>query len=109
MRVIPLQSSQDAYIATGAGGVGSEATDPGSDKYWTFKYSGYCQTSDQIRTEYQIVSMLTGLFREVEPSTIYKPDPRLRGIAKSIEMRQRTTEVLNALTAFEAEFERLIA
>ena len=78
------------------------------DKVLASKYSGHYQAGDQVRAEYQIVSMLTGLFWEVEHSTMYKPDPRLRRIAESIEMTQRTTAVLNALIAFEAEFGRLI-
>jgi hypothetical protein len=46
------------------------------------KYYGYCsQASDKVKGEYQVVSMLTGLFWEVEHSAIYKPDARLSGIA----------------------------
>src|SRR5664280_3024387 len=55
----------------------------------------------------QIVSMLTGLFWEVEHSAIYKPTPSLKGIARSLEMQQRTRDVLRALRSFEEEFERL--
>lgn len=72
------------------------------------KYSGHCQTGDQVRAEYQIVSMLTGLFWEVEHSAMYKPDPRFRGVADSLEMRQRRTTVFDALRAFETEFERVL-
>jgi hypothetical protein len=73
-----------------------------------FKYSGYCQTGDRVKAEYQIVSMLTGLFWEVEHSAIYKPAPRFRGIARSLGMQQRSTAVLEALRAFETEFEDLV-
>jgi ppGpp synthetase/RelA/SpoT-type nucleotidyltranferase len=73
-----------------------------------FKYSGHCQTGDQVRAEYQIVSMMTGLFWEVEHSAMYKPAPRIRGVAKSLEMKQRRAIVLDALRAFEAEFESLV-
>jgi ppGpp synthetase/RelA/SpoT-type nucleotidyltranferase len=72
------------------------------------KYHGYCNASERIRGEYQIVSMLTGLFWEVEHSTIYKPTPRLRSVARSLAMRQRTKEVNEALNAFEDEFESLL-
>jgi ppGpp synthetase/RelA/SpoT-type nucleotidyltranferase len=72
------------------------------------KYHGYCNASERIRGEYQIVSMLTGLFWEVEHSAIYKPAPRLRSVARSFAMQQRSKEVLNALKAFEDEFEALI-
>jgi hypothetical protein len=52
--------------------------------------------------------MLVGLFWEVEHSTIYKPSPQLKGVSQSLEMRQRNSEVLKALKAFEEEFERLV-
>jgi hypothetical protein len=77
------------------------------DKHLAFKYSGHYQAGDQVKAEYQIVLTLIGLFWEVEHSTIYKPDPRLKGIADSIEMTQQRTMVNKALTAFETEFERL--
>lgn len=71
------------------------------------KYYGYCAVSSKIQSEYQIVSMLTGLFWEVEHAAIYKPSPDLKGIARSLEMQQRTRDVLQALRGFEEEFERL--
>jgi hypothetical protein len=52
--------------------------------------------------------MLTALFWEVEHTAIYKPSPNLKGVARSLEMQQRTTEVLKALQAFEEEFESLV-
>jgi len=72
-----------------------------------FKYYGYCQASDKVRGEYQVVSMLTGLFSEVEHSAIYKPDARLSGIADHRGMRERTRDVAKALKAFEEQFEAL--
>jgi hypothetical protein len=72
------------------------------------KYHGYSDASERIRGEYQIVSMLTGLFWEVEHSAIYKPAPRLKGIARSLAMQQLSKEVVDALRAFEDEFEALI-
>jgi ppGpp synthetase/RelA/SpoT-type nucleotidyltranferase len=72
------------------------------------KYHGYCDASDRIRGEYQIVSMLTGLFWVVEHSAIYKPAPLYKGLAESLVMQQRTKEVNEALKAFEDEFEALI-
>ena len=71
------------------------------------KYFGYCQASERIKGEYQIVSMLTGLFWEVEHAAIYKPDPRLTGIAMHRGMRDRTRAVTKALRAFEDQFEVL--
>ena len=73
-----------------------------------FSYFGHCVASDRVQGEYQIVSMLTGLFWQVEHSAIYKPDPRLKGIAQSLEMRKCTAEVYSALQKFEREFERLV-
>lgn len=84
---------------------------PGSvegDQPLAFKYHGYCEASTQVRGEFQIVSMLTGLFWQVEHSAIYKPEPRLRGVARSLAMQQRTREVLDTLRAFEEEFEALL-
>jgi ppGpp synthetase/RelA/SpoT-type nucleotidyltranferase len=72
------------------------------------KYYGYGgQASDKIKGEYQVVSMLTGLFWEVEHSAIYKPDARLSGIADHRGMRERTGDVVKALRAFEEQFEAL--
>jgi len=79
-----------------------------SDEPQAFKYHGYCQASTQVRGEFQIVSMLTGLFWKVEHSAIYKPDPRLRGVAGSRVMKQRTQEVYDTLKAFEEEFENVL-
>ena len=71
-----------------------------------FTYYGYCKgVSDAIKGEYQIVSMLTGLFWEVEHSAMYKPSPDLKGVARSLAMQERYKDVLNALKAFEEEFE----
>ena len=73
-------------------------------------YHGYHkQASSKVQGEFQIVSMLAGLFWEVEHSAMYKPTPRLKGVAHSREMKQRRREVQRALKDFEEEFERLIA
>jgi hypothetical protein len=73
-----------------------------------FKYWGFSAASNAISGEYQIVSMLTGLFWEIEHSAIYKPSPELRGVARSLEMKEPIANVLRALSGFEEEFERLI-
>jgi hypothetical protein len=73
-----------------------------------FKYWGFSAASNAISGEYQIVSMLTGLFWEIEHSAIYKPSPQLRGVARSLEMKEPIANVLRALSGFEEEFERLI-
>lgn len=69
------------------------------------KYFGYCAGSGKIKGEYQIVSMLTGLFWEVEHSAIYKPAPRLRGLVKLAGMQAREAAVIKALNDFNQEFE----
>jgi len=70
-----------------------------------FKYWGFSAASNEISGEYQIVSMLTGLFWEVEHSAIYKPSPQLRGVVRSPKMREPIANVLKALSAFDEEFE----
>jgi hypothetical protein len=72
------------------------------------KYSGYCEASNRVRGEIQIVPMLIGLFWEVEHSAIYKPSPRLRGVAAHLEMKRCASEVYKALRAFEQQFEALL-
>jgi hypothetical protein len=73
-----------------------------------FKYYGHCsQASAKVKGEYQVVSMLTGLFWEVEHSAIYKPDARLGGISEHLGMLSRTRDVMKALKAFEEQFEAL--
>jgi len=74
-----------------------------------YKYFGHCNASNnQVYGEYQITSILTGRFWEVEHSAIYKPSPELRGVPRSLEMRERTADVYKALRDFEDEFERLL-
>jgi len=72
------------------------------------KYHGHCKASDKVWGEFQVVPLLTALFWEVEHAAIYKPSPSLKGIARSPQMRLRTTEVLDALRTFEDEFETLV-
>jgi hypothetical protein len=71
------------------------------------KYYGHCDASTTVQGEYQILSMLTGLFWQVEHAAIYKPSPNLKGVAASLEMQQHMTDVLVAIRRFEEEFERL--
>jgi hypothetical protein len=74
------------------------------------KYSGYCRgISEKVRGEYQVVPMLVGLFWEVEHSAMYKPDPSLKGIGKSTEMKKLKADVEDALMRFEAGVERFVS
>jgi hypothetical protein len=69
------------------------------------KYHGHClDVSERVRAEYQIVPLLVGLFWEVEHSAMYKPDPSLKGIATSSEMKRLKAEVEDSLSRFEAGF-----
>jgi hypothetical protein len=70
-----------------------------------YKYSGFHEVSKRVTGEYQIVSMLVGLFWQVEHSTIYKPIPELRGATRALSMQEKTSDVLRSLAAFEEEFE----
>jgi ppGpp synthetase/RelA/SpoT-type nucleotidyltranferase len=70
-----------------------------------FKYCGYHDASATVKAEYQIVSVLTGLFWDVEHSVMYKPHQRLGFVSEHLGMNQRTSEVFQALQAFEEEFE----
>jgi ppGpp synthetase/RelA/SpoT-type nucleotidyltranferase len=73
------------------------------------KYYGYCrEASTKVRGEYQVASMLIGLFMEAEHSPIYKPPPELKGAAGNQEMKQRRKEVYDSLRAFDEEFDALI-
>lgn len=72
------------------------------------KYSGRWNPDDPFRAEVQVVSLLVGLFWEVEHAAIYKPNPNLRGVAKSIEMSRKVAAVETALREFEIEFQRLV-
>jgi ppGpp synthetase/RelA/SpoT-type nucleotidyltranferase len=73
-----------------------------------FKYFGKFEMSDTVQGEFQVVSMLTGLFWDVEHAALYKPSPELRGLARSPKIQQRSWDVLKALKAFEEEFEELV-
>jgi ppGpp synthetase/RelA/SpoT-type nucleotidyltranferase len=72
------------------------------------KYAGLRNPADAVRAEIQIVSLLVGLFWEVEHAAIYKPSPSLRGVEKSPAMQSKTAAVLAALRDFEEEFDRQI-
>lgn len=72
------------------------------------KYHGLRNPGDAVEAEVQIVSLLVGLFWEVEHSALYKPSPNLRGVQESPAMKHRRDAVLSALRDFEVEFDRQI-
>ena len=69
------------------------------------KYHGYCGAHCQVRAEVQLMSMLVGMFWEVEHAALYKPGEHLRGIERSLEMQARYADVICALNSFETELE----
>lgn len=79
-----------------------------ADPPLALKYYGYVGANPTIRGEYQVVSLSTGLFWEIEHAAIYKPTPELKGVAESLEMKERTQDVIDALQRFEEAFERLM-
>jgi hypothetical protein len=72
------------------------------------KYFGKWSSDARITAEVQIVSLLIGLFWEVEHAAIYKPNPDLRGVIASSSVIRKRDEVLNALHEFETAFEEAI-
>jgi ppGpp synthetase/RelA/SpoT-type nucleotidyltranferase len=71
------------------------------------KYHGYLDSRCLIRAEIQLMSMLVGMFWEVEHAALYKPGEELRGVEISVKMQSRYVDVIRALHSFEAEFESL--
>ncbi len=71
------------------------------------KYHGYC-SGREIRSEIQIMSLLIGMYWEVEHAALYKPGDRLRGMEISLKMQQRNADVIRALNEFEVQFESLV-
>jgi hypothetical protein len=55
------------------------------------------------------MSMLIGMFWEVEHAALYKPGERLRDMEVSLKMQDRNADVIRAMFAFETEFEALVA
>src|SRR6185436_18939241 len=64
-----------------------------SDPPLALKYFGKWTAAGRIHAEVQLVSLLVGLFWEVEHSAIYQPNPNLRGVARSEAVIQRRNEV----------------
>jgi ppGpp synthetase/RelA/SpoT-type nucleotidyltranferase len=79
-----------------------------SDAPLALKYSGKWSSDARITAEVQIVSLLIGLFWEVEHAAIYKPNPNLHGVVRSTAVIQRRDEVLSALERFGSAFEEAI-
>jgi ppGpp synthetase/RelA/SpoT-type nucleotidyltranferase len=80
---------------------------PDSANSLALKYHGYLPEHCTVRAEIQLMSMLVGMFWEVEHAALYKPGDQLRGMGIALKMQPRYAEVIHALNTFEAEFETL--
>jgi ppGpp synthetase/RelA/SpoT-type nucleotidyltranferase len=80
---------------------------PGTASPQALKYHGRCSPHCRISAEIQLISMLIGLFWEVEHGALYKPVEQLRHIGISERMKVHYAEVIRALNSFEEEFENV--
>lgn len=77
------------------------------NKPLAWKYHGHCSTSQKIRAEIQVMSMLNGLFWHVEHDAFYKPrDPGLRGADRNAVIRGYINGVYNAFDELESALEQ---
>jgi ppGpp synthetase/RelA/SpoT-type nucleotidyltranferase len=77
------------------------------NKPLAWKYHGHCSTSQKIRAEIQVMSMLNGLFWHVEHDAFYKPrDPGLRGADRNAVIRGYINDVYNAFDELESALEQ---
>lgn len=73
-----------------------------------YKYFGKIEAIEGLTCELQIMPLLFSRFLDVEHDVIYKPDPKYKGIERSLEMRKQKTKVLDQLKEFEMQFINLI-
>jgi ppGpp synthetase/RelA/SpoT-type nucleotidyltranferase len=78
---------------------------PDNANLLALKYHGFCNSHCHVRAEIQLMSMLIGLFWEVEHGALYKPGERLRQVEISTKMQKHYAEVIQALSSFEQKFE----
>jgi len=78
---------------------------PGTANPLALKYHGFCSPQCPVQAEIQLISMLIGLFWEVEHGALYKPGERLREAEISEKMQKHYADVVRALGSFEEEFE----
>jgi len=74
---------------------------PGTTSLLALKYHGFCSPHCHVRAEIQLISMLIGLFWEVEHGALYKPGERLREAEISTKMQNHYAEVIRTLSSFE--------
>jgi ppGpp synthetase/RelA/SpoT-type nucleotidyltranferase len=80
-----------------------------SSEILALKYHGLCSPHSAVRSEIQVLSLLIGLFWEVEHGALYKPSPRLVAEVKHEVLQARNDDVIDALLAFEHAFEAVSA
>ena len=78
---------------------------PGTANSLALKYHGFSSPHCRVRAEIQLISMLVGLFWEVEHGALYKPGERLRQVEVSVRMQDHYADVIRALSSFEQKFE----
>jgi hypothetical protein len=61
-----------------------------------------------VCAELQVIAMLIGLFWEVEHGVLYKPAPAVLIDERRRRMEQRNLNVIEALHAFEEQFEEIV-
>jgi len=80
---------------------------PGTTSSLALKYHGFCSPHCRVQAEIQLISMLIGLFWEVEHGALYKPGERLRESEISTKMQKHYADVIHALSSFEQEFDSI--
>jgi ppGpp synthetase/RelA/SpoT-type nucleotidyltranferase len=80
---------------------------PGTANLLALKYHGFCGPHCHVRAEIQLISMLIGLFWEVEHGALYKPGERLREAEISAKMQKHYADVIRVLSSFEEEFDAI--
>jgi len=82
---------------------------PGTSHLLALKYHGYRSRDCRVRGEIQLMSMLIGMFWEIEHGVLYKPGDRLRDMEVALKMQEQNADVIRALYAFESHFDELVA
>jgi ppGpp synthetase/RelA/SpoT-type nucleotidyltranferase len=82
---------------------------PGTTDLLAFKYHGLCGPHCHVHAEIQLISMLIGLFWEVEHGALYKPGEQLRHAEISARMQRHYADVIRAINSFEQEFDSIAA
>lgn len=71
------------------------------------KYHGFINEDDKFQSEIQIVSMLIGLFWEVEHFTLYKQDPSFKGVIND-DLINKNDKIMDELAEYATLFEKTL-